>query len=692
MSVKVTQITRQVVAATNVFRVRVQLPGLQGIPGPAGVDTVADPLDLVGRALSLMHDSSLSVVAGELSATPTLAAAEAYADGLAPNYDASGDAAAAETAAKAYADSLAPNYDAAGAASAAQAAAIAAAAADATSKSNAAAAAAEAYADGKDTAHVAASDPHGDRIYAAAQAAAAQAAAITSAEGYADGLIAAEVTRANGAYDAAGAAAAVAAGLGTAAGKNVPATGDASSTQVVMGNDSRLSDGRTPTSTLAHAASHGAAGSDPVTVTEAQVTGLVTDLAAKAPTARTISTSGVLSGGGDLSANRTLSLVFGSGLTNSAGTLIVDSTVVPLLASANVFTTTQQITIPSAATRGLIIKAAAAQSTNLQEWQNSAGAVLSRIGSDGSVVAPNAYIGTTSAYIEAGASSGSRITGNGPTVIPWQVRGSASQRADLQTYQLSTGVVVGGRNAAAQIYTGTAAPLLQSSGGATTAASGDGTTATITTTSAHGLTVGDLAVVAGITPTGYNGTYVVTAVTSTTISYLNATTGSQTVAGTVGTPAQLSVQARSTATAGLIVRMAGGSGTGPRPVQVQNSGGTNIAYIDNYGGVYCATFGPINQTGGYANLTNSQPVTITTSSTTITPLVVKGVASITADLQQWQDSAGSVMVRVTPGGYFGMLNATAPASNLTGGGYLYVEGGALKYRGSSGTVTTIAVA
>lgn len=35
---------------------------------------------------------------------------------------------------------------------------------------------------------------------------------------------------------------------------------------------------------------------------------------------------------------------------------------------------------------------------------------------------------------------------------------------------------------------------------------------------------------------------------------------------------------------------------------------------------------------------------------------------------------------------------TAPTSNPSGGGYLYVESGALKYRGTSGTVTTIAPA
>ncbi len=34
----------------------------------------------------------------------------------------------------------------------------------------------------------------------------------------------------------------------------------------------------------------------------------------------------------------------------------------------------------------------------------------------------------------------------------------------------------------------------------------------------------------------------------------------------------------------------------------------------------------------------------------------------------------------------------APSSNPTGGGILYVESGALKYRGSSGTVTTLGAA
>ena len=57
------------------------------------------------------------------------------------------------------------------------------------------------------------------------------------------------------------------------------------------------------------------------------------------------------------------------------------------------------------------------------------------------------------------------------------------------------------------------------------------------------------------------------------------------------------------------------------------------------------------------------------------------------------DSSGNLLLggTATPGaGVMYIANATTvPASNPSGGGVLYVEGGALKYRGSSGTVTTL---
>ena len=48
--------------------------------------------------------------------------------------------------------------------------------------------------------------------------------------------------------------------------------------------------------------------------------------------------------------------------------------------------------------------------------------------------------------------------------------------------------------------------------------------------------VGSVIVIAGVTPTGYNGTYTVTGATTSTVSFANVTTGTMTVAGTVSTP------------------------------------------------------------------------------------------------------------------------------------------------------------
>lgn len=61
------------------------------------------------------------------------------------------------------------------------------------------------------------------------------------------------------------------------------------------------------------------------------------------------------------------------------------------------------------------------------------------------------------------------------------------------------------------------------------------------------------------------------------------------------------------------------------------------------------------------------------------------------------DASGNLLVGVTAAGttaakVIGMANATAPTTSPAGMGQLYVEAGALKFRGSSGTVTTIAPA
>jgi hypothetical protein len=312
------------------------------------------------------------------------------------------------------------------------------------------------------------------------------------------------------------------------------------------------------------------------------------------------------------------------------------------------------VTARSAGSKGLVVAGVSGQTANLQEWTNTAGVGGSAYMSG----AGRLSLRTTSINAILNIATGS-ATSVGMYMIP-----ATGQTADFVQYiNPAQTAVTGGRNANAQIYTGSTTPITSSVGGATTATSGDGTTATLTMTSATNLAVGDIIVVAGVTPTGYNTTgAVVTAVSNTspfTVSYANATTGSQTVAGTVSTPAQASITARSAGTKGLVIKAA--ASQAEDILQVQNSSGTSVASIGNDGSVRTSYIA--NTSGlGAIQLGASRNVQIGNSSSFGGGALVLGINNAT----------------------------TVPTTNPTGGGVLYVEAGALKYRGSSGTITTIA--
>jgi hypothetical protein len=68
---------------------------------------------------------------------------------------------------------------------------------------------------------------------------------------------------------------------------------------------------------------------------------------------------------------------------------------------------------------------------------------------------------------------------------------------------------------------------------ATTAASGTGSVATVTFSGGVTVSVGATVIITGMTPTGYNGTYTVTASSAGSVSFASTTTGAQTVAGQI---------------------------------------------------------------------------------------------------------------------------------------------------------------
>ena len=180
---------------------------------------------------------------------------------------------------------------------------------------------------------------------------------------------------------------------------------------------------------------------------------------------------------------------------------------------------------------------------------------------------------------------------------------------------------------------------------------------------------------------------------------------------------------------GAVIR--GASGQSANLMEFQNSSGVTFTRFSPTGQIATGT----NMAVGSTGITPTNMFQVTSTSATNVGAVVRGAASQTANLQEWQNSAGSVVARVDPSGAIvagngfqgsGILNTsgqttvvisgarnvglaggtisvgggagvvfisnstTVPTSNPTGGGIMYVESGALKFRGSSGTVTTIA--
>jgi hypothetical protein len=328
------------------------------------------------------------------------------------------------------------------------------------------------------------------------------------------------------------------------------------------------------------------------------------------------------------------------------------------------------VTSRSAATVGLLVRGAASQASNIFEAQNSSGTVLASVAANGTflingigVTAGDHRVGTNNYYTAALNVFARSVTEKGIALRA----NNTGQNANMIEVQSSAGTVVSGTSPNGQLFTGTTEPIRFFTGGATTAASGTGSVATITTTSVHNLSTGDRVTVAGVTPIGYNGTFIVASTpTTSSFTYANATTGSQTIAGTVAVDSQTSIIARSAATVPLVLRAAVSQGV--RMLDIQGSAGSSVFNIDAAGSITATN---LTMTGG-AIIANGGQTSI-------------GVASSrNVFLNAASGSFGS-----GAGVNFIGNATTAPSTSPTGGGILFVETGALKYRGTSGSNATI---
>jgi hypothetical protein len=193
-------------------------------------------------------------------------------------------------------------------------------------------------------------------------------------------------------------------------------------------------------------------------------------------------------------------------------------TTIPLLNTANTYTAAPQIVNTGAdGNLGIVIRQnSATQSGNLFETQNAAGSSVGlTIDSTGNL--------TTRAGMGGSVSFVAGATGEQSSVVVYSyngarigmvIKGLANQTADLAQNKNSAGTVLSGVNGAGQIYAGATAGITQNGFSIQiTATTFTSTTATYTYNfTSQVVIVGQTVLIAGVTPAGYNGTFVVQSV------------------------------------------------------------------------------------------------------------------------------------------------------------------------------------
>ena len=373
----------------------------------------------------------------------------------------------------------------------------------------------------------------------------------------------------------------------------------------------------------------------------------------------------------------------------------------------------------------LIVKAIASQTSNLTEWQNSLGDVVAKVDSNAIFNSLNSGSGADSYssiiiggrwirneqranLTRFGVNTGEWHLASNPdnsaiaitdsqvgvfatsTTLPLlTVKGMASQTANLQEWQNASGTVLSSINASGNLILGNQyISHTGASGYGRLQLLDGGTNQTTLYPASAGLLIGN----AGVTGMS------VVKVRGTSDQTGNLTEW-QNSAG--------AVLAKVTATGMLDITPVSGD-----TINFRNASGGLTLWGGNTR-YYMNT--ELQMTGGSWV---AGRLAVDTSGTANVGIVVRGQASQSANLQQWQNSAGGVLAYVSndgtfqntgdinsgstirlgsgassAGGYpvFAIKNATvAPTSNPTDGGVIYVESGSLKYRGQGGAITTIA--
>ena len=352
---------------------------------------------------------------------------------------------------------------------------------------------------------------------------------------------------------------------------------------------------------------------------------------------------------------------------------------------------------------GTVIRGAASQTANLQEWQNSAGTALGGANANAQIFTGSTTPITTAIGAAGAITSAAYVSATSAT---FTVAQTAQIFAVGQVITI-TGVSGGNYNqvvtvtGVATVSAGTTYTFTATGAGFTNVAgtggafalspSGTGTTATINLISASNLAIGDLINVSGFTGvTTYNtgtGVYaVVTAVSNTapyTVSYANTSTGTA-ANGAINIPYQATITARSLGTATLALN-APTSYTGNLINFLIN--GVSFGRVDSVGIRMPSIANPSAFANSNINFqTTGTVISASTSASTSIPLKIQNAnaGTITGDLTQWLNNTGATILASV--GFDGAIRTTVGFGSVTSGktfGYPNFDTGAFGFYGGT---------
>jgi hypothetical protein len=263
------------------------------------------------------------------------------------------------------------------------------------------------------------------------------------------------------------------------------------------------------------------------------------------------------------------------------------------------------ITAASASTKGLIIKGAASQTADLQQWQISNGNKTAWV--DGNGQFETGYFFTN---FGGGSYKNSGLITVNPAnnIVPLVIAGASGQTSDLQQWRNSSGTLMAAVKADGSFRAG-----------------------------------------------GANGA------TKFLVDQFG-TLSLGTDRNITGTPTYLFVQSQASSDIGAVVK--GASGQSANLQEWQNSAGTVLTSVNSFGGMTAPGVfssgsirgGTTSSLGGFHSYTSNIP--------SIPVVVNRAASSQTANIEEWQNSNGTVLTKVTSDG-----SITAPGLSVQYGIY-----------------------